>query len=244
MGAASSPLSFDAQACHRGRPTGRLGAVILAGLLGLAGCDGRAPGDDIGGVPDATAVPAAPAPTASDLVEPDPSNSATGGADSVSSGTAPQSPWLPLRADALHDPRSPALEYLQEPAEALSELPPAQEGNFVDWVAALRQGYIEPRTNIYPETKVNLLDQDILFEDTAGMPTVRFPHLQHTEWLDCSNCHDALFVAKKGANDFGMIDILNGNFCGQCHGAVSFPLTQCARCHSVPRDAEQRVGDR
>jgi c(7)-type cytochrome triheme protein len=128
---------------------------------------------------------------------------------------------------------------LQQPAEALSVLPSAYQGNQVDWAAALRQGHINPRTNIYPETKVQILDLDILMEDTAGIPMVLFPHRPHTEWLDCKNCHDNIFIAKRGANNISMIDLLEGRFCGRCHGAVSFPLTQCVRCHSVPRDGNR-----
>ncbi len=147
----------------------------------------------------------------------------------------PASPWSGLENDGLHDPGNPALSYLQQPGEALSELPPAKDGNQVDWVAALRNGIIAPRTNIYPETKIKVLDLDILMEQTAGMPRVLFPHRAHTEWLDCENCHDKIFKAKQGANPINMFKILQGEFCGQCHGAVAFPLTQCYRCHSVPR---------
>jgi len=146
-------------------------------------------------------------------------------------------PWKPLAYDGLHDPLNPSLSLLQEPREALSALPPAMEGNKVDWVAALREGYINPRTNIYPETKIRVIDLDILMEDTAGMPMVLFPHRAHTEWLDCENCHDKIFLPKKNANPVNMYEILQGNYCGQCHGAVSFPLTQCQRCHSVPRNS-------
>ena len=146
-------------------------------------------------------------------------------------------PWRTLEGDNLHDAANPSLKFLQQPAEALSTLAPAKEGNHVDWVEALRSGQISPRTNIFPETKITVLDQDILMEDTAGQPMVLFPHKAHTEWLDCSNCHDRIFKAKKGANDFGMYEILQGQYCGQCHGAVSFPLTQCQRCHSVDRKA-------
>jgi len=163
------------------------------------------------------------------------------GAETESSAPPPPSRrWRPIANDHIHDPKNPALELLQEPAEALSVLPEAHEGNQVDWAAALRSGMIDPRTNIFPETKVNILDLDILFEETAGQPMVLFPHRPHTEWLDCNNCHDKIFVAKKGANDIGMLDILNGRFCGQCHGAVSFPLTQCFRCHSVDRKSTAR----
>lgn len=143
--------------------------------------------------------------------------------------------WPPLENDGLHDPANSRLSFLQQPREALSTLPPANEGNHVDWVAALRSGSINPRTNIYPETKIEVLDLDVLMEDTAGMPIVRFPHRPHTEWLDCKNCHDRIFIPKRGANPVNMFKVLQGEYCGQCHGAVSFPLTQCLRCHSVPR---------
>jgi len=141
--------------------------------------------------------------------------------------------WRMLAHDNLHDPANPMLDYLQEPAAALSTLPKdGPEGNKVDWMAALNDDLIRPRTNVYPETKVRVLDIDIVFDDTAGQPHVVFPHRQHTEWMDCSNCHPAIFKAKKGANDFGMLDVLEGRYCGRCHGAVAFPLTECARCHS------------
>ncbi len=141
--------------------------------------------------------------------------------------------WRRLDADGLHDPGNELLAYLQQPAEALGVLPPGgPDGNRVDWAAALREGAINPRTNVLPETRIRVLDLDIVFADTAGQPNVVFPHRQHTEWLDCANCHPAIFEAKKGANKFGMLDVLQGEYCGRCHGAVSFPLTECRRCHS------------
>ena len=188
-------------------------ACLVAGLLAMAACDGGLA--EVARPADlAPSPPAAPAPA-----------------------EAPALPWVPLAADQIHDPDNPALALLQQPAEALAELPRTGSGNYVDWIAALRSGAINPRTNIQPETKVNLLDLDILFEETAGLPAVLFPHRQHTEWLDCSNCHDKPFIPKKGANPVDMFAILNGDYCGQCHGAVSFPLTECVRCHSVPRPA-------
>ena len=148
--------------------------------------------------------------------------------------------WQPLVQDGLHDPANPALDLLQEPAEALSVLPPDTAGNKVRWVQALRNGYIEPRTNIYPETKVNLLDQDVIMKRTGSANYVRFPHLVHTEWLDCSNCHDHLFAQKAGETPVTMLAILSGEYCGRCHGAVAFPLTECNRCHSVAPVAGQQ----
>lgn len=144
--------------------------------------------------------------------------------------------WKPLNQDGLHDPADTGLRLLQNPAEALSQLPPDVVGNQVNWVKALQQGKINPRTNIYPETKIRVLDQDVLLRETGEMPMVLFPHKQHTEWLDCSNCHEWLFKSKAGATPgLNMFAILQGEYCGRCHGAVSFPLTECNRCHSVVR---------
>ncbi len=147
--------------------------------------------------------------------------------------------WLKISADDLHDPGSPAVGVLQEPAEALAALPPDAVGNQVRWVRALDSGAIQPRTNILPETKVNLRTTEILLQNTAHMPMVKFPHRQHTAWLDCSNCHEpaGLFERKAGATKIGMMRVLSGEKCGLCHGAVAFPLTECDRCHSVERDS-------
>jgi len=147
--------------------------------------------------------------------------------------------WLSIAADNLHDPAGPAIGVLQEPREALSVLPPDAVGNQVRWVQALDRGLIQPRTNILPETKVNLRTTEVLLANTAQMPLVKFPHRQHTAWLDCSNCHGAvgLFEQKAGATKIGMMRVLSGEKCGLCHGAVAFPLTECNRCHSVERQS-------
>ncbi len=143
--------------------------------------------------------------------------------------------WKSLAEDGLHDPLSPAIGTLQEPAEALSLLPPDTTGNKVSWIRALREHYIAPRTNILPETKIEILDMDIVMDQTGELPMVLFPHKPHTEWLDCTNCHNKIFVDKVDANPINMFAILAGEYCGQCHGAVAFPLTECNRCHIIPR---------
>ena len=143
---------------------------------------------------------------------------------------------LPLAKDGVHDPANPGIKLLQEPGEALSTLPPDAVGNRVRWVDALNRGLIAPRTNILPDTQIKVLDQDVIMPRTGEMPMVRFPHRQHTEWLDCSNCHEKLFKSKAGATTaVNMFQILQGEYCGVCHGAVAFPLTECNRCHSVLR---------
>jgi len=76
--------------------------------------------------------------------------------------------WVRLEEDGIHDPKSPAIKVLQQPAEALSLLPPDNPGvgNQVRWVEALRDGHIEPRTHILPGTKIETLDLDILMKRT------------------------------------------------------------------------------
>ncbi len=147
--------------------------------------------------------------------------------------------WLSMAADGLHDPRSPALGMLQEPREALATLPPDTAGNQVRWMEALDRGLIQPRTNIQPETIVKLRTTDILRKNTGEMHMVKFPHRQHTAWLDCSNCHNQLFAETAGGTRINMLMILEGEKCGLCHGAVAFPLTECERCHSVARGSPE-----
>jgi c(7)-type cytochrome triheme protein len=143
---------------------------------------------------------------------------------------------VPLAKDGVHDVASPAIRMLQEPADALATLPSDVVGNQVRWVKALELGNITPRANIFPGTTVKVLDLDVIMPRTAEMPMVKFPHRQHTEWLDCSNCHEKLFISKAGANKaVNMFEVLQGEYCGLCHGAVAFPLTECNRCHSVVR---------
>jgi c(7)-type cytochrome triheme protein len=149
--------------------------------------------------------------------------------------------WTPLAQDGVHDPKGPAIGQLQEPAEALAPLPRDTAGNQVRWVAALDQGLIDPRSSILPGTEVRTRSDDIIIAKYGSMPAVKFPHRQHTLWLDCSNCHDQLFKAQLGANKFSMAAILNGEQCGLCHGAVAFPLTECLRCHSVSNASLRRT---
>lgn len=145
--------------------------------------------------------------------------------------------WKSIAEDGLHDGDNPAAASLQSPGEALKMLPPDGAGNQVNWVKALRDGYVKPRTTLNETTPVQTLDADILMKRTVEMPYVRFPHLAHTEWLECSNCHEKIFKSKAGATPVNMFAILQGEYCGRCHGAVAFPLTECNRCHSVPHKA-------
>lgn len=143
--------------------------------------------------------------------------------------------WRSIGGDGIHGRDTEAVSMLQQPRSALRSLPPSISGNYVDWVAALRNGAIRPRARVWSQGQMEVLDQDILLADTKGMPIVTFPHRAHTEWLSCGNCHDWLFKKQAGSTDIKMADIARGRSCGLCHGKVAFPATECFRCHNGPR---------
>jgi len=140
-----------------------------------------------------------------------------------------------LQTDSIHDPENSAISALQQPSEAMGAFPMDRRGA-VDWVQAIKLGIINPRTNLQGDLEMLTMDMDILFKDTGNMPWVKFPHLAHTQWLHCSNCHPAIFIPQKGANNPSMDGILSGRHCGKCHDKVAFPLWVCERCHSVPHE--------
>jgi c(7)-type cytochrome triheme protein len=145
-----------------------------------------------------------------------------------------------LQEDGIHDKSNSAIKALQDPTDAMSSFPYDRRGG-IDWVKALKLGVIQPRADLKGENQMMTMDLDIIFKDTGNMPWVRFPHIAHTEWLDCSNCHPKIFIPQKGANNPSMDGILAGEHCGRCHDKVAFALWVCERCHSVPhKDSPQK----
>ena len=143
--------------------------------------------------------------------------------------------------DGIHDPDNPGTELLQWPSEAFTGLPTTGDGNKIDWVKALSEGRIQPWYDLEdPEAEPYTMDLTIVRQVKGSMPNVVYPHLQHTEWLDCTNCHDEIFVPEKGRNQISMAGILLGQKCGVCHGKVAFPVSECRRCHSQPKEAAAR----
>jgi len=142
--------------------------------------------------------------------------------------------------DGIHDPANRGTHSLQWPSEAFQGLPKTRDGNRVDWVGALDKGLIQPWIDLGdPKAEAFIMDLVIVREVKGSMPDVVYPHKQHTQWLDCSNCHDGIFVPQKGANQISMAGILLGRQCGVCHGRVAFPVSDCRRCHSKPKSADQ-----
>src|SRR4030067_1844704 len=121
-------------------------------------------------------------------------------------------------------------------------MPAAFSGNKLRWAEAVQGEYIERLASILDnDYQMQVLDLDVLRTRTAGISMVLFPHKQHTEWLECGNCHEWLFKSKAGATRFGMFDVLNGEYGGRCHGAVAFPLTDCYTCHTVKRSSLKKT---
>ncbi|TAN85475.1 MAG: cytochrome c, class I [Gallionella sp.] len=145
---------------------------------------------------------------------------------------------LPPPEDGLRDPTNVETALLQPPLEVYASLPKSQGdlGNGINWVAALNDGKIKPRWDRNdPTAEPMVMDMSVVRVPKGTMPDVVFPHKQHTEWLDCSNCHPAIFVPQKGANQMNMAAIILGQKCGVCHGKVAFPVSECRRCHSQPK---------
>lgn len=141
-----------------------------------------------------------------------------------------------FKAAEIHDSSIKATELLQRPSEALAGLPKALGGNGVDWNKAAAMGKIAPVSDLKdPKAQAVGMDMDIVREVKGSMPDVVFPHKQHTELLDCTSCHPAIFAMQKGSNAMTMADSFSGKACGVCHGKVAFPLSRCAACHSLKK---------
>ncbi len=124
--------------------------------------------------------------------------------------------------------------YGKEKFETLSSLPPAKNGNEVDWVMALKNGLIKPENYVLEESSPIKFEREIVIEsEWVGISPVLFPHEIHRKWLDCSNCHPEIFnIRQYGTEDLAMESILKYEFCGVCHGKVAFPPNDnCKNCH-------------
>ena len=141
---------------------------------------------------------------------------------------------VPIAEDGIHDPENDAVNAFQPPAEAMLNFPRDDRG-VINWVKALDDGLINPRAGLTGNEKMHSVDFDVIFENTASMPYVRFPHRPHTIWLTCENCHPKIFIPQRGSNPVTMASIMAGEYSGVCHGKVAFPPYECTRCHKEPR---------
>lgn len=120
--------------------------------------------------------------------------------------------------------------------EAASLLP-HDAGGYVDWAQAVRDGVIAPRASWDArEPQLAVFPLDVALK-TPGQEAfaVGFPHSTHTTWLACGSCHPGIFPLPRGQREpITMAKIRQGQFCGVCHGKVSFSVEgRCARCHTA-----------
>jgi len=128
----------------------------------------------------------------------------------------------------------------------VSELPKDQYG-LINWADALRQGKITPKGSLNPD-EPDMPPFDLSFDiptKSNFMPNVIYPHKIHTMWLTCTNCHPAIFLMNHTENNKNMTmpKIASGEFCGRCHNRVAFPLSDCLRCHVVPKEGDKYEGN-
>ncbi len=118
-------------------------------------------------------------------------------------------------------------------AELKAMLPSAKFGNEIDWVKALADGLIKPKTYLSNNLTPITIDRTLTLQaEMSGIPPAVFSHTIHLKWLDCSNCHPEIFnIKKKATKHFSMSRILNNEFCGACHLRIAFPMNECRRCH-------------
>ena len=136
----------------------------------------------------------------------------------------------------------PPLEQTLERDSVLALLPRDMVGH-ADWAEALRQGLLRPRSSIhgprYAKGDAPRFGFDFFFSGADTSLDAWFPHSVHAEVIDCRQCHGPIFQYRDQPITMGAI--FAGEFCGRCHGKVSFPLfTGCKRCH--PRGPFPQAG--
>ncbi len=123
---------------------------------------------------------------------------------------------------------------------------PKDQYGLVDWAKLVREELIKPKHSLDPEeAEFPPLEVDVIIPAKGDfVKNVKYPHKIHTYWLNCDTCHatkgGAIFEMAAGENNMTMVGIAEGEWCGRCHGKVAFPLTDCARCHSVEKKRSRR----
>lgn len=122
-----------------------------------------------------------------------------------------------------------------EKVDDLSWLPESPYGNQVDWNSALEDGDIKPLFCLQAETcksfNIDAPEEIEMAIDNEKVPLVIFPHMKHTFWLNCLNCHPGNLVSRGGRVKFPEQGRYRREFCGGCHSRIAFPMDNCMRCH-------------
>ncbi|MBI5837498.1 MAG: hypothetical protein HZB25_09660 [Candidatus Eisenbacteria bacterium] len=127
----------------------------------------------------------------------------------------------------------PALERTLDPDSILALLPRDAIGH-ADWAEALRRGLFHPRAGIhgrrYSPGEAPRFGYDFFYHGPDTSFDAWFPHSVHAEVIDCRQCHGPIVQYRD--QKISMSEVLDGEYCGRCHGKVAFPvITGCKRCH-------------
>lgn len=129
----------------------------------------------------------------------------------------------------------------------LKEFPKDDYGHY-NWASAIRSSLIKPHSSLDGKKQLKVIEDTTIIPVTKfdpAPPDVLFPHKVHTMQMDCVICHPSPFKDKNGENpEMNMMKIISGQYCGTCHGKVSFPLSECFRCHSQPAPIPVRADDK
>lgn len=120
--------------------------------------------------------------------------------------------------------------------EEVEPILPKDVQGAVDWMNALEERVIKPRSSLdpkAPELETLPLEVELVPEENPTFRVV-FRHETHTRWLACDSCHPKIFAMQKGADLMTMEKIYAKEFCGVCHGTVAFAVEpNCTRCHQA-----------
>ena len=111
---------------------------------------------------------------------------------------------------------------------------PVDRFGFIDWLTLKRDGIFKPVESLKGDFHQEVRDNQILFESKSKVNNVLFSHNIHSSWIRCTSCHPEVF-SEDLKNNVKMIRMSKGQFCGHCHGKVSFTFADCKRCHSLEK---------
>ena len=121
------------------------------------------------------------------------------------------------------------------------KLPKENLGNLIDWQEAESKELIRP-VDVLPGISVSRaplnVQKDFRIKSKGWMPNITFSHKKHALWNGCELCHPEIFPSvKKDTVKYSMLQIVDEQYCGLCHGSVAFPLYECQKCHTnmMPR---------
>lgn len=135
--------------------------------------------------------------------------------------------------DTVRDPLP--IESIFDRDSALQLLPTDAAGN-VDWVAAIRDGVIDPTGDEEPGADFAF---DFYLKGEDPMMDAYFPHSSHVAWASCRTCHPDIFAYR--GEPITMSQIGQGEACGRCHGPVAFAVETCERCHPAVELPPDRI---